>query len=461
MANPNVQFDTSNLAIYLDTSGGSSVFKCYSLYHASAPLFPNSLVVKDATGTLILPTYPTQVSLTTPVISLDFDGYYFYSLQALMNGQIQVGSVLTRWTIDKTTNILHREDQKSFPGNYFFTALAVESYRFKLSQPAARNTRTLRLRITEDKLGASRLRIGDLFILMPNDAGNYLISSIDSLNVNPSYIDITLADDLNADYGTGNLCIGDRSVYLFDNYGDTSAALPRGRLFELRSQTLNTTAVYPHGMYSNVSAAAFGLINQVPYINQTAKTACLCFYRGLGIRIQDVSLVPSGLVTANFSLENYDTNLTTPLPIYDMCVRSDTPDDPSNTAAFYRVQKAWRDDRFTSGTFSNYNFIISNVSVQNMYMNLAFEPQYISISGMAKINCYLTNNYGFSTDPASLPYPPQVKWSVVLGDGTFLDGAYTTVNASGIASNRYRGGTRINLTEQVQACVVTAAGGTC
>jgi hypothetical protein len=212
MADPNLESEASNLAVFLHDTG----FYCYCLYDNSKSVFPNSLVVKDENGAVIFPVYNTDTVLEYKVLSLDFNGRYFYSLQSYTSAETRIGSIVSKWELDDDSSVLLRKSFRVFSGNYFFNALANEYYWFELSLPAPQGSKNVFLRLHEDKLGAKRIRAGDLIHIGPNSLGICTKDYVEKVEITPTHIKLTLNSGLISDFGSGTPCLFDRSLYLFD-----------------------------------------------------------------------------------------------------------------------------------------------------------------------------------------------------------------------------------------------------
>jgi len=93
-------------------------------------------------------------------------------------------------------------------------------------------------------------------------------------------------------------------------------------------------------------------------------------------------------------------------------------------------------------------------------MNITMSPNYLLSDRIGHVKCYLTDNYGFPTDPDSLP-DPVVNWSLSSTDAVFLDGDTTAVNFFGVAENRCKAGDGVSYNCYINACVVIEPGGSC
>ena len=130
MANENIRFPAKNMAV--DFSDNQELF--FNITSESNSI-KSSLLIKNINGDIIY-TYPASIPLTSPVLSLVYTGFYFWTLQNLVVGSLVNGSVIRKWEIDEQNNILIQLKSKSFYNstNTYnnFSTLVCEHYNMKL-----------------------------------------------------------------------------------------------------------------------------------------------------------------------------------------------------------------------------------------------------------------------------------------------------------------------------------------
>lgn len=434
----NVSCIEPNLAIYLK----DGELKHYNLiygqwqYTRFTPSYityiTNMLLMRTSDGYIIPPAYPTTVELQTIVTSLDYDGEAFWSVQPINNTPNYPGWVIRKWQIEESLYAADCIQFKSYPGFYKASCLAVEYYRIPLRAPTDSTKNYVTINLAYDYI-MERLKPGFKVKIGPNATANKDIfwGTVKDVYTYPknSYLKywyvVEFEENLNASYLAGHTFFFDAALYVFtDN--------PAGELKILNPVDLSVVETYTGGEYSRASACAFTVVNNVPNINVGQKTQALFYVRDMVVYCKSITNMDH-ILAAQVLLSTLKGDTNSFYPVYELRIRNDHPDEPTNYPQHYLLQKGYREDGRdgSTGEWGTYNYILQKLHAEPATMIVDVQPQFLTLSGIAECSCRILDNYNFPLSGV------EVQWSHTCGDkAEFLWSTTSGTDVNGYVYNK-------------------------
>lgn len=234
--NTNVKCIEPNLAIFFR----NQELKHYNLvwgawqYTRDTPSYvtyiTNMLLTKTATGEFIPPSYPTTVEFQTQVDSLDYDGEFFWSAQAINSTPGYPGWIIGKWQISEELYGLERIQFKSFPGFVKANCLTAEWYTFTMldGTDPSRDYITVH---TDYGYIMDRIEPGHKVKIGPNHQGELFWGTVESVYLYPNDNDpewwvLKFVESLNTSYVAGEDVFVETAIYVFDSGGTLNILHP-------------------------------------------------------------------------------------------------------------------------------------------------------------------------------------------------------------------------------------------
>lgn len=440
--------------------------------------FSNFLLRRGTDGSIIPPSFPTDIEMQTQIQSLVYDGVYFWSVQAINDTPNYPGWVLNKWEISDELYALSRVSFKLFPGFYSATAMALEWYEFPLYGSVGAGENKIKIN-TDRSFILDRLRVGQKLRLGPNTLDQYFWGTIKDIYPWPNdpfvvhnwyYIEFeeSLPTSFVADGPVGvdptpNSCFIEARVWVFDS---------GGYLYEIDPVDMSVVNKTYSSMFRGVSAADFSVVKNIPSINALQLTQGLFFVRDMVLycaditedfesRYEEVGIeyyllqnpdgsytvqtrpryeMTNNIVAAQSLYLNYYDGGNDFIPVYELRIRNDDPEAPYglNHPQYYRLQRDYRETRhsdvetFADGT---YNYItqesgeLPKMEAQPTFLLLNVDPQRLEENALAYCSCQVLDDYRF-------PVPNiEITWSGTEDIGYYLNPVVAYTNSSGIAYN--------------------------
>lgn len=311
----------ANIALdYQNFSFGPVSGRVYSIDHVA-----DSMVVKTIAGTLVS-TNPLNIGVPNEILSLEFDGYYFWSL-AKLGGDGSLGVVINKWflngaILEKQTGIGNEINLINIPtSQYDSEAFCVERYATTLAFPATSGTSS----ITVASGSIQFLELGMSVYIGPSTigAGEVLERTVTSISGNV----LGLNAPLTVGFATNNQVIYRRNIWLFNN---KNLAADNGSLLQINSYDGSLVSNYTSCEWKHVTAATFNNGN-ISFVRNHQ----LLRYRPFGTNAG----YQSSAILNNIEVDN-----TTLIKVYDIEI------DASNV---YKLQKKQHQYDTVSHTFSD------------------------------------------------------------------------------------------------------------
>jgi hypothetical protein len=234
MAYENIQIGSANLTVGLD---GSSFF---TMDHTQA-----KLIEKNASGGVIF-SYFLSV-FVTEVYSLEFDGYYFWSLERSGGS----GFTVRKWEIG-ATDLVSIVQQFVFVSDavdsYDTYAMALESYTDSLSTTGTAGTSSF------DVTDGTVIEIGDDIVIGPSTHAGFEGDFSKTTVINKVGSTITVSPVLSSSFNSSDPLSFSRNFYIFS---DTSQGSETGGLYKFASDNGAVQALDMGNLYNTVRAATF------------------------------------------------------------------------------------------------------------------------------------------------------------------------------------------------------------
>ena len=451
---PNVQCIEPNLAVILDNNELQLFNMVYGA--SSATGFTNTLLWRDMTGQIIY-SWPTNIELQSQINSLVYDGVYFWSVQDQSNIPNYPGWVLRRWVFNDTTfTVDAMMPYKTVTGPARATSVALEHYQFRLLSDMGTDRNWIWVDTSRYSYIMPRLLVGQQIRIGPNSMGDYFWGTIKKLTSSTPYSIIEFEEyppvsfvgeqPLWSGANNGTPCSVETRLYVFDS---------SGMLHVINPVDLKTVEQHQDPLYRGVTAADFCIVKNVSAIQVGERTLGLFFVNGMVMYCADVarSLTPTivqhkspvynaatqtwinkvtgqtttyNVVSAqSLPLNNYDGNSF--IPVQELRIRNDNPEDPSSHPQAYLLQRDYRESYDVSyGSWSTYNVVtpIKKLDAQTTFVDLTVTPLVVGSGQIAACMVTVMDDYRRRVENE------KVDWGVTTGAGQLLKAteAYTDMN---------------------------------
>lgn len=341
MAFENVQFEHGNMAISIDGT------EFYTIDHVNG-----KLISKTSSGSLIFSNFlDTSV---TEVVSLNYDGAYFWSLERSGN----VGFRVRKWLIG-SDGLVRVQEEFSFSSdainNFDCYTMAVEFYSDSLDGPVPTGTSTF------DVNDGSEIRVGDRITIGPSTAGGFSGETFETDVVGKSGTTVTISPATTVGFNSGNDLFFTRNFFVFSDSSQGNAQV--GGLYKFDTNG-NLVSVDSSNLYKFVRASTF-FQNYVMFV------------RGGEV----IWLNPdTQAIFKSQAIDNLDETRSTHRTTYDLAGFSNT---------LYRLEKERvtfdsGDDTYDTEVWADYNFNTSSTVPEVYFVAVKAEPPVIhrSVTGL-------------------------------------------------------------------------------
>lgn len=281
---------------YRNFSFGPDPGRIYHIDHVS-----DSLIVKTYPGGALITTIPLSVSIKNEILSLEYDGYYFYALSNIgTNGDL--GVRITKWLLTGSSVVkqLGTANEIIFSNTsgieFNSKAICVQTYTTFLSFFVNVGDSQITLN------NVSNLNIGDSVYLGPSNAslGERIERTVTSIVGTV----VTLDSPVNVQFNQNDQVIYRKNIWMFNNgslYNPTN-----GSLLQVNSYTGYTDSIYSSAEWKHVTAAT-GNNGDLVFI----RASQLLKYRPFG---------PNSGYQYSAFLQNIEVDNKTIIPVVDMAM---------------------------------------------------------------------------------------------------------------------------------------------
>lgn len=378
---------------------------------------------KSTPGDPINNTYPTNEDIVNEVVCVQFDGYYYWTMERQTNGV-----TIKRWEL--ISNILYKRDVFSFSDSFSITydsySFAVDSYNDSLDIQALSGATYITVS------DGDVFNIGDTLVLGPSTNGSYIGEYESVVITNKSGDDLTLSVPLTKSFGSSDKIYTVRYFYLFNKYSpyDTS----KGSLLKYVWNTGILEDFDSSHMFGDVKAS--------------------CFYDGRLMFVKGnevIFITPSSLSIYKYmSIENLDTNRADNVDIEALWVYSDVLYTLQNKYVYYDSgEDLWDDEDWGS----NYNYVTSSLLPVNFFCELKAEPDIIHAIASPGVPTATSKIVVTVLDQYRIPIVGGVTISFTTSHGSVYPSSGTTDSDTGELTVTYNG-TSSAVDVQITATIV-------
>jgi len=425
-------------------SFGVSAGLYYTLSNAT-----NTLQVFQNNGTPVA-TFPiTLAQLRSTVLSLKFDGTFFWSLELLPSS---LGITIKKWRLfpfptfafpSASSSELRWQDELTLINNQTIKwsshAFCVEHYPLTFSAPASRGDTSFTL------TSASHVAVGDTLYLGPSGFGGFIgnFESVIVTHINGNTISFTKTGGLENSYLSLDPVNVQKAIWIFNNNSFTGKADNRGILIKF-SLPSKLDVLSNQGMqYATVAAADFN-------------NGHIVFVRGDQIMQIDVS-VPTLDISSSMEANLRESDLFTPIVVYDIIA------DLSNNQVL-KLQQKETNETISTGTYIttdftpkfNYQSIPTLPFVNSTSLDMATHFTYDQASGdTIAVTALVRDQFNLPVSNKTIKFTSALD--VLSGPGTpgTFNPTTALTNTFGIAATTYTPSSTqpiilVDITAQVQ-----------
>lgn len=367
----------------------------------------DSLIVKTDDGTQSY-SYPLDTTITNEVVSLEHDGYNFWSLENPAGTNV----IIRRWYIDNY--VLKIRDTFTMTGggshSYDSDAFTIEHYHVEFSGNEAAGQSNLS--ITD----GSKLSSGYTVVLGPNTNGE-----IEEFSVNSAGADFVIINGTTSyAYETGDPITFYKNIWLFNNYDGVDDT--NGALYKISAYTGSVISKTAGGAYKDIKSCTFYDMSDVFGAGSDSiayvKTSNMIF------------LDPDDLTTSfgSMTMDNVEDDQSTVIDIYDLTIWE------SN---IYRLQlKATYYGTTYTFTGGSYNYQLSTTDSFITSISLRADPAIIPANGVntSSITAVVKDQF-------NLPIASKLVYFTDDDPDGYITGSPANTNANGVATVTYVAGT--------------------
>ncbi|RKX67072.1 MAG: hypothetical protein DRP42_01490 [Tenericutes bacterium] len=315
----------------------------------------DSLIVKTDDGTQAY-SYPLDTTISTTILSLEHDGYNFWSLEDGGGNDMTI----RRWYLDNYVCKLRQTINLVANASHSFSsqAFTVEHYHTQFSAGEAIGQTILSI---ED---GSELSSGYTVVLGPNTADN----AIEEFQVSSATNDsVSINGTITRAYAAGDPISFYKTIWLFNDFDGTDSST--GALYQINAYTGGVQTKTAGGAYQSVQACTFF---DIPYYvfnpnfapQATPKYNSICYVKTSNMLFLDPDDLANGY--GSMAMDNVHSDQASVLDIYDLTI------DGTNV---YRLQ---RDATYygSTTTFADntYNYQLSTLKSFVTSVSLRADP---------------------------------------------------------------------------------------
>ena len=382
----------------------------------------DAITLKTDDGTVAF-SYPLSSTITDTVISLEYDGRNFWSLENTDIDQMTV----KRWYIHNYVCSL-RDTFDFIPNGshkYSSNAFTIEHYHTTFSDYEGAGSSVLS--VTD----SSHISSGYTIVLGPNNNGQIEEVSVSSTGV--GIVNINGATQYNHESGTPISFY--TNIWLFNDYSGIST--DTGALYKFSAYTGSLVNYYPSGSFKDIGACSFFDMASV----YGADSNAICYVKGTNM----IFLNPADLDNSygSMTMDNIESDQATNIEIYDFTIEG---------ANVYRLQRK-ATYYGSTGEFADntYNYQLSSLNAFITSISLNADPAILPAnSGGSSSTSDIT---AIVKDQFNLPIAGRLVYFTEDDPDGFVNPTNANTDSNGIATTIYTAGTsarEVRLTSTAQ-----------
>lgn len=401
MASENIKLNKSNQSNFTVDQG----------YFYTFDKAQDNLLQKTDDGNTAF-SYPFDTAISDSVVSAEFDGVYFWSLENTGGGDITI----RRWKIDNYICKLYKT--YSFTGDvshtYSANAFSVEHYHDNLTTSVSGGSNVIYIDNYYDHntISGAKLHIG------PNSDGySETIEAVATVSGGG----VTLVSGTTFSYDSNDEVNYFTNIWVFNNYDGTDSST--GALYKFDGWTGSYITKYPSAAYKNVKACTFYKIES---FSDIGPTDMLCYIKGTNTLYVNIKEDVTGSLRyyGSMVMENIQSDESTVIEVYDLAI------DQGN---MYRLQDI---PDGGSSTWSYYSYLLSPLESFVTSISLSASPAIIAANGLSTSTILATVRDQFLQAIVGR----NVTFSE-NGDGSLTGGTVVPTDSEGQADTIYTSGT--------------------
>jgi hypothetical protein len=299
-------------------------------------------------------SYPLNSLLTSVVVSLEYDGVNFWSMQ-----DISGGVTIKRWQIEN--NIVELKDTFNFTPNFDSDAFTVEHYHDTLASGITASGTVIYLNNYTSVVSS-----GISLTLGPNSSSQY--EEVDVNTVSGSAI--ILVSGTQNSYDSGDAVNFYNHIWIFNSYST-------GSLHKIDAYTGANLNTYNDSEYDSITACTFARVK----VSSTVNT--LAYVKSVNLKFLNINtLVPYGVMT----IDNLRADNSTEIVVYDLAVYGGNIYRLQKEATYYGVDNLW----------TNYSYVLSTTRRFLDIVSISAYPVILPANAVnvTKITMLVDDQYG-------------------------------------------------------------------
>lgn len=379
----------------------------------------DSLIQKTDDGSQAF-SYPLSTTLTNQIISLEYDGANFWTLEDPGANNM----IIRRWYLSNyicklrnTFNLVESGSHK-----YDSQAFTVEHYHIAFSGDEGAGQSNLSIS------NGSKLSSGMTIILGPNSSGQTEECSVNSAGAD--YVNIN--GTTSYAYSTGDSICFYKNIWMFNNYDGVDSG--SGALYKLNAYTGSYVSKTAGGEFQDIKACTFYDMSSV----FGAGSEAICYVKTTNM----IFLDPDDLSAAigSMVMDNIEDDNATVIIVYDVTIEGSNIYRLQLKATYYGTTYSFTDNLYSYQLSTSNSFITS--------ISLSAAPAILPANGIndSTITAIVKNQFLQAVSGRL------VSFSEDDPDGFILAPTQVATDANGVATAVYNSG----VTAREVKCTATA-----
>jgi hypothetical protein len=305
----------------------------------------DNLIVKTDDGNIAF-TYPLDTAITNEVVSLEFDGFNFWTLEN-PSGSV----IIRRWQIDNYVCVLQYTKNLTDDGSntYDSNAMTVEHYHFAFGADETTGQNNIS---TTDPKGivtdiSDKIDSGMKVSFGPSTESGYE-GDVEEFSVNSAGTDFILINSTTSSkYKAGDPINTYKYVWMFNNYNQGPTT--EGALYKFEPYTdMSPVGGFPIGgnEYDNIEACTFAVIPEglKDAGGSDIVVNALTYVRGSNMLFKDVVSLDN---YGSMAMDNINSNELDILVVYDLMIYENNVYRLQRQATYYGSTTTFADSAYS------------------------------------------------------------------------------------------------------------------
>jgi hypothetical protein len=315
---------------YRNFTGGDGYF--YYFDHAQ-----DNLVVKTDDGNIAF-TYPLDTAIANEVVSLEFDGHNFWTLEN-PGGSI----IIRRWELDNYVCTLQNTFTKTNDGSntYDSSAMTVEHYHFAFGADETTGESNIS---TTDPEGiitdiSSKVSSGMRVYFGPSTETGYEGDTEDFSVISAGTDFIVINGTTSSKYKASDPITTYKYIWMFNDYNGLAA---EGALYKFDAYTGSYITKFGGNEYDNIEACTFAVIPE----GLSSVVNALAYVRGSNMLFTNVDS-PTLENYGSMAMDNINANEIDILTVYDLMIYENNVYRLQRQATYYGSTTTFSDSAYS------------------------------------------------------------------------------------------------------------------